>query len=88
MRTSSFCAEHPRSEPVTVGGEGAFASSGAAAFAHAHGVVERAARLADAFRTAGAPVVHVWHVDEPGHLDSSRNAELYRSIADIGSGGS
>ena len=66
----------------TVGGEGAFASSGAAAFAHAHGVVERAARLADAFRTAGAPVIHVWHVDEPGHLDSSRNAELYRSIAE------
>ncbi|HEY6962409.1 MAG TPA: isochorismatase family cysteine hydrolase [Gaiellaceae bacterium] len=65
----------------TVGEEGAFASSGAAAFARRHGVVERAARLADAFRTAGAPVIHVWHVDEPGHVDSTRNAELYRSIA-------
>ena len=66
----------------TVGEEGAFASSGAAAFARTHGVVERAAKLADAFRTAGAPVIHVWHVDEPGHVDSTRNAELYRSIAE------
>jgi nicotinamidase-related amidase len=66
----------------TVGEEGAFASSGAAAFAKEHGVVERAARLADAFRAAGAPVIHVWHVDEPGHKDSTRNAELFRQIAD------
>jgi gluconolactonase len=66
----------------TVGEEGAFASSGAAAFAREHGVVERAERLADAFRTAGAAVIHVWHVDEPGHVDSTRNAELYRSIVE------
>jgi len=65
----------------TVGEEGAFASAGAAAFAKKHGVVGRASALADAFRSAGAPVIHVWHVDEPGHLDSTRNAELYRSIA-------
>ena len=66
----------------TVGEDGAFASSGAAAFAAERGVVARAAALADAFRAAGAPVIHVWHVDEPGHVDSTRNAELYRSIAD------
>jgi gluconolactonase len=65
----------------TVGPDGAFASSGAAAFAAEHGVVERATQLAEAFRAAGAPVIHVWHVDEPGHVDSTRNAELYRSIA-------
>jgi gluconolactonase len=66
----------------TVGEEGAVASSGAAAFAKEHGVVEKASRLAEAFRSAGAPVIHVWHVDEPGHVDSTRNAELYRSIAE------
>ena len=66
----------------TVGEDGAFASSGAPAFAREHGVVERVERLAEAFRAAGAPVLHVWHVDEPGHVDSTRNAELYRSIAD------
>ena len=62
----------------TVGEEGAFASAGAAAFAKEHDVVEKATRLADAFRAAGAPVIHVWHIDEPGHVDSTRNAELYR----------
>jgi ureidoacrylate peracid hydrolase len=66
----------------TVGLEGAFADSGAPAFAQEHGVVERATQLADAFRAKGAPVIHVWHIDEPGHGDSTRNAELYRSIAD------
>jgi gluconolactonase len=66
----------------TVGEAGAFASSGAAAYAREHDVVANATRLADAFRAAGAPVIHIWHVDEPGHVDSTRNAELYRSIAD------
>ena len=66
----------------TVGEDGAFASSGAPAFAREHDVVQRVERLAEAFRSADAPVLHVWHVDEPGHVDSTRNAELYRSIAD------
>lgn len=66
----------------TVGAQGAFASAGAAAFAAEHGVVEQAAALAEAFRAAGAPVIHVWHVDEPGHADSTRNAELFRLIVD------
>src|SRR5207302_2164344 len=66
----------------TVGEEGAFASSGAAAFATEHHVVDQAKQLVDAFRAAGAQVIHVWHIDEPGHVDSTRNAELYRSIAE------
>jgi gluconolactonase len=66
----------------TVGENGAFADSGAPAFAKEHRVVERAAQLTDAFRARGAHVIHVWHIDEPGHVDSTRNAELYRSIAD------
>ena len=66
----------------TVGEEGAFASSGAAAFAAEHGVVAKVEGLAAAFRAAGAQVIHVWHVDEVGHVDSARNAELYRSVAD------
>jgi CheY-like chemotaxis protein len=27
-------------------------------------------------------VIHVWHVDEPGHVDSTRNVPLFRSIVD------
>ncbi len=66
----------------TVGLEGAFAGSGAAAFAREHGVIENVMRLVEACRQAELQVIHVWHVDEPGHRDSTRNAELFRGIAE------
>lgn len=64
----------------TVGEGGAFADSGAPAFARRHGVVEKVQRIATAAREAGMPVIHVWHLDAPGHADSTRNAELFRGI--------
>jgi ureidoacrylate peracid hydrolase len=64
----------------TVGEQGAFADAGAAAFAARHGVIEKARRLVDAARATSMPVIFVWHVDEPGHRDSTRNAELFRDI--------
>jgi nicotinamidase-related amidase len=66
----------------TVGEAGAFADSGAADFASRHGVLEKARRLVDAARDAGVQVFYVWHVDEPGHVDSTRNAKLFRDIAE------
>jgi gluconolactonase len=66
----------------TVGEQGAFADSGAAAFATRHNVVEKVGRLLGAARAAGMPVVFVWHVDEPGHVDSTQNAALFREIAE------
>jgi nicotinamidase-related amidase len=66
----------------TVGEAGAFADSGAADFASRHGVVEKARRLVEATRAAGMQVIHVWHVDEPGHVDSTRNAPLFRQIVE------
>jgi gluconolactonase len=66
----------------TVGEQGAFASSGAADFAARHGVIEKARRLVDAARKARMPVIFVWHVDEPGHRDSTRNAKLFRDIVE------
>jgi nicotinamidase-related amidase len=66
----------------TVGEQGAFAGSGAASFATRHGVLEKVGRLVDAARSAGMPVIFVWHVDEPGHVDSTRNAQLFREIAE------
>jgi nicotinamidase-related amidase len=65
----------------TVGEQGAFAADGAALFAARHGVIEKAKQLVGAARTAGMPVIFVWHVDEPGHRDSTRNAKLFRDIA-------
>jgi gluconolactonase len=64
----------------TVGEQGAFAADGAAAYASRHGVLEKAKRLIGAARAAEMPVVFVWHVDEPGHRDSTRNAKLFRDI--------
>jgi nicotinamidase-related amidase len=64
----------------TVGEQGAFADDGAAAFAARHGVLEKAKRLVASARSAGMPVVFVWHVDEPGHRDSTSNAKLFRDI--------
>lgn len=65
----------------TVGEQGAFADSGAPAFAREHGVIENVMRLVEACRAAELQVIHVWHVDEPGHRDSTRNADLFRGIA-------
>jgi gluconolactonase len=64
----------------TVGERGAFADAGAADFAQRHGVLEQAQRLVAAARGAGVPVIFVWHVDEPNHRDSTRNAKLFRDI--------
>jgi gluconolactonase len=66
----------------TVGEQGAFADSGAAAFAARHGVIDKVRRLVSAARAGGMPVIFVWHIDEPGHVDSTRNAALFREIAD------
>ena len=65
----------------TVGEQGAFATDGAAGYASRHGVLEKAKRLVGAARAAEMPVVFVWHIDEPGHRDSTRNAKLFRDIA-------
>jgi gluconolactonase len=59
-----------------------FADSGAADFASRHGVVDKARLVVDAARGTGLQVIHIWHVDEPGHVDSTRNAKLFRDIAD------
>jgi nicotinamidase-related amidase len=66
----------------TVGEQGAFAESGAAEFAVRHGVVERVKRLVEAGRAAGMPIVHIHHLDSPGHVDASLNAPLFQSIVD------
>jgi len=66
----------------TVGERGAFARSGAAAFASRHGVIEKVRRLVEAAHGAGMAVIFVWHVDEPGHRDSTRNARLFRDIVE------
>ena len=45
---------------------GAFADSGAPAHAIAQGAVANVQAVAQAFRAAGAPVIHIWYIVEPG----------------------
>jgi len=59
---------------------GAFADSGAPAHATAQNVVGNVAQLADAFRAAGAPVIHVWYIVEPGAVGLRQNAPLFQGV--------
>jgi gluconolactonase len=59
---------------------GAFADSGAPAHATAQNVVGNVAKLADACRAAGAPVIHVWYLVEPGAAGLRQNAPLFQGV--------
>jgi gluconolactonase len=61
---------------------GAFADSGAPAHATAQNVVGNVAGLADAFRAAGAPVIHVWYIVEEGAAGLKQNAPLFQGVKD------
>ena len=59
---------------------GAFADSGAPAHATSQNVVGNVAKLADACRAAGAPVIHVWYLVEPGAAGLRQNAPLFQGV--------
>src|SRR6266568_6046186 len=59
---------------------GAFADSGAPAHATSQNVVENVKRLADAARSAGMPVIHVWYVVEEGAPGLKQNAPLFEGV--------
>src|SRR6266571_2524950 len=59
---------------------GAFADSGAPAHATSQNVVENVKRLADAARSAGMPVIHVWYIVEEGAPGLKLNAPLFQGV--------
>jgi gluconolactonase len=59
---------------------GAFADSGAPHHAVEQNVVDNCRRLADACRTAGVPVIHVWYVVEDGAKGLKLNAPLFTGV--------
>ena len=61
---------------------GAFAASGAPAHCREQNAVANLARLAEACRAQGIPVVHVWFVVEPGAPGLTLNAPLFEGVAD------
>jgi gluconolactonase len=59
---------------------GAFAESGAPKHATSQNVVENVAKLADAARAAGMPVIHVWYIVEQGAPGLKQNAPLFEGV--------
>jgi gluconolactonase len=61
---------------------GAFASSGSPAHCKQQNAIANAMRLADACRTRGVMVIHVWFVVEPGAPGVTLNAPLFESLVE------
>jgi gluconolactonase len=61
---------------------GAFADSGAPAHAKKQNVIENVKKLADTFRKAKAPVIHIHYIIEDGAPGLRRNAPLFDGIAE------
>src|SRR3954465_1800548 len=59
---------------------GAFADSGAPDHAKAQNVVENVANVAGAFRSAGAPVIHVHYIVDKGAPGLKQNAPLFQGV--------
>jgi gluconolactonase len=59
---------------------GAFADSGAPAHAKSQKVVENVARLAEACRSAGTPVIHIHYIVEEGAVGLKQNAPLFQGV--------
>lgn len=61
---------------------GAFAESGSPDHARAQNVVANVQRLAQACRTAGIPVIHVWYIVDEGAPGLKLNAPLFEGVAE------
>ncbi len=61
---------------------GAFAESGSPTHAREQDVVKNARRLADACRSKGIPVIHVWYIVEEGAPGLKLNAPLFAGVAE------
>ena len=61
---------------------GAFADSGAPAHATSQNVVQNVRGLAEACRSAGVPVIHVWYIVEQGAPGLKQNAPLFQGVKD------
>src|SRR5581483_7789038 len=59
---------------------GAFAGSGAPQHAKEQKVVANVKRVVQAFRRAGAPVIHVWYIVEKGAPGLKLNAPLFEGV--------
>jgi gluconolactonase len=61
---------------------GAFAETGCTEHAKAQAVVENVKALAEACRSKGIPVIHVWYIVEEGASGLKLNAPLFQGVKD------
>src|SRR3989454_1929704 len=61
---------------------GAFADSGAPAHATSQNVVANVKELAEAARSAGVPVIHIWYIVDEGATGLKQNAPLFQGVKD------
>lgn len=69
-----------QNDVITEGG--AFGESGSPEHANEQNVVANVARLADACRGLGVPVIHVWYIVESGAPGLKLNAPLFEGVKD------
>ena len=79
-RKTALIIQDLQNDVITEGG--AFASSGAPAHAKKQNVVENVKKLAGAMRKAGAIVIHIHYIVEPGAPGLKLNAPLFRGLAE------
>jgi gluconolactonase len=79
-RTTALIIQDLQNDVISEGG--AFASSGAPAHAKKQNLVANVAGLAAAMRSAGARLIHVHYIAEPGAPGLKLNAPLFQGIKD------
>ncbi len=79
-KKTALIIQDMQNDVITEGG--AFASSGAPAHAKKQNAVENVKKLAAAMRSAGAVVIHIHYLVEPGAPGLKLNAPLFRGLAE------
>ena len=77
-KTTAMIIQDLQNDVISEGG--AFAGDGGYDHAKSQNVVENVARLAEAARSVGVPVIHVHYVVDPGAPGTKLNAGLYRAV--------
>jgi len=79
-RRSALIIQDMQNDVIIEGG--AFADSGAPGHAKSQNIVANVRELAQACRSRGIPVIHVWYIVEPGALGLRTNAPLFQGVRD------
>jgi gluconolactonase len=77
-KTTALVIQDLQNDVIIEGG--AFADSGAPAHATSQNVVANVKGLAEACRSAGVPVIHIWYVVDDGAVGLKQNAPLFEGV--------